>query len=287
MLTDFKRDLELMDGVEYDYLKLLYYDLSPQFSSDYRSYEYSRLCTILEGKKHVSVNKNTSFTYEPGQFILLPPHSHVHMDIDVPTKALVFELSDSLLKKVVENISIDLEVNDSSLHEDKFFKGRINDELGHCLKRLTDISVKPDKNKAFLIDLYAQELVYNLVKIKGIQQVMHVAHNNPLHKAIQHIQDHIKEPISILQLAYNLNMSEANFCHSFKKLMGMTPKEYITNLKMTKAKDMLKNQNVTEVTYDLGYENISHFIALFKTKFGITPKQFQCIEKAPVVNKIG
>lgn len=284
MLTNFSRDLELNDGLETDYLKLLYYDLSPM-SCDYKSYEYSRLCTILEGYKRVSVNKDTQFTYKPGQFILLPPQSHIHMDIDIPTRALVFELNDSLLKKVTEKISLDMDTDYDSLKENRFFLGSTKDELGSCLNKLANVSIKPDKNKEFLLDLYAQELVYNLIQIKGIQQVITLEHNNPIHKAMQYIQENIRQPISISQLAYDLNMSETNFCNSFKKIMGITPKEYITNLKLTLAKDMLKNQNVTEVAYDLGYDNISHFIALFKNKYGITPKQFKSIGQVPVVYK--
>lgn len=284
MLTDFNRGLELVDGLETDYLKLLYYDLAP-ISCDYKSYEYSRLCTIIEGAKHVTVDKGIQFTYKPGQFMLLPPHSNVHMDIEVPTKALVFELNDSLVKKVSEKISIDLNANYNSLQEDRFFCSNINGELGKCLERLSDAAVNPDKNKEFLLNLYAQELVYYLIQIKGVQQIVNLEQNNPIHKSIQYIQSHIMEPISINLLAYDLNMSEANFSNSFKKVMGVTPKEYITNLKLTKAKDMLKDQNVTEVAYDLGYDNISHFIALFKNRYGITPKQFKSIGNAPVIYK--
>ena len=47
-----------------------------------------------------------------------------------------------------------------------------------------------------------------------------------------------------------------------------------TNLKLHKAKEMLKYQSVTEVAFSLGYENISHFINIFKRNFGITPKQY-------------
>ncbi len=284
MLTDFSRDLELVDDLETDYLKLLYYNLAP-ISCDYKSYEYSRLCTILEGSKNVTVNDGIQFTYKPGQFMLLPPHSNVHMNIEIPTKALVFELNDNLLKKVSEKISVDISADYDALQDDRFFCGNVNAELGKCLERLSEASVKPDKGKEFLLDIYAQELVYYLMQIKGIQQIVSLEQNNPIHKSIKYIRDHIMEPISISLLAYDLNMSEANFSNSFKKVMGVTPKEYITNLKLMKAKEMLKSQNVTEVAYDLGYDNISHFIALFKNKYGITPKQFKSIGNIPVIYK--
>ena len=284
MLTDFNRSLELSDGLETDYLKLLYYDLSPM-SCNYKSYENSRLCTILEGAKHVSVNKDTRFTYNPNEFILLPPNSSIHMDIDVHTKALVFEINDSLLKKVNEKISVGLNTDYETLKEDCFFLGNVDGELGNCLNRLISATIIFDKNKEFLIDLYAQELVYNLVQIKGIQQIINLEQDNPIHKALKYIQENVKQPINISQLAYSVNMSETNFCNSFKKVMGVTPKEYITNLKLAHAKDMLKNQNVTEVAFDLGYENISHFIELFKNRYGTTPKQYKSSKMITAENK--
>jgi AraC-like DNA-binding protein len=284
MLTNFNRDLELVDGLETEYLKLLYYDLPPM-SCEYKSYEYNRLCTIIEGYKHVSVNKDEKFTYKPDEFLLLPPHSNINMDIDIPTKALVIELNDNLLKKVIEKISVEMDVDYDLLKKDKFFVGSIQDELSKCLNKLTDVSTQDDKNKEFLLDLTAQELAYRLIKIKGVQQVINLEHDHPMHKSIKYIQDKILEPITISQLAYDLNMSETNFSNSFKKIYGITPKEYITNQKLAQAKEMLRNQNVTEVAYDLGYENISHFIALFKTKYGITPKQYKSIGNAPVVYK--
>lgn len=54
----------------------------------------------------------------------------------------------------------------------------------------------------------------------------------------------------------------------------MTPTDYLTNLKLNEATRLLKSNSVTEVAYDLGYENISHFINLFRKKFGLTPKQY-------------
>lgn len=282
MLTDFNRSSELTDSMESNYLKLLYYDLPPM-SCDYKSYEYSRLCTIIEGFEYASINKDTGFAYKPGQFILLPPYSNIHIDVYIPTKALVLELNNALFKKVLGKISIDMDTDYNSLKEYRFFLGSINDEIGDCLDKLLKVYVKNDKNNKFLLDLYAQELAYNLVQIKGVQQVINFEYNNPIHKSILYIQNNITKPISISQLAQDQNMSESKFSSLFKKMMGITPKEYITNFKMSLAKDMLSNQNVTEVAVNLGYDNISYFIALFKYKYGITPKQYKSIGQVPVV----
>ena len=48
----------------------------------------------------------------------------------------------------------------------------------------------------------------------------------------------------------------------------------LRRLKLNEAKNMLKFKNVTEVSMALGYDNISHFIKLFKKYYGITPKQY-------------
>ncbi|HBF38910.1 MAG TPA: AraC family transcriptional regulator [Firmicutes bacterium] len=275
MLTDFSKDLELVDRLETDYLKIFYYDFSQKFSGIYKSYEYNRLCTIIEGEKHLTVNKNDQFTYNQNQFLLLPPDSQVHMTIDVPTRALVFELNNDLIKNVSEKICMQYEIDGELLAKDRLFVEKDTLEIKESLTKFTSTIAKSDKNIDFLLDLYAQELVYNLIQIKGAYQVLNLEFDHPIYQAVKYMKDHYMQPISINQISSELKMSEAKFCQYFKKITGVAPKEYLTNLKLSKAKDMIKFTNVTEVALDLGYENISHFIALFKNKYGITPKQYK------------
>jgi AraC-like DNA-binding protein len=275
MLTSFNRDLELVNGLETNYVRILYYVLSQNYSSSYKSYEYNRLCTILEGEKHVSVDDGSKFTYDKDKFLLLPPNSTIHMDIPVPTKALVFELNNVLLKNVTEKVSIDYDIDYNSLIKDNVLTSRLNKEIQGSITKIDSVLTKSNKNVEFLLDLYAQELVYNLIQIKGVNQVLNLETNNPVYKAVKYMHENCMSPISISQISSDLNMSDANFCQYFKKITGVTPKEYLTNLKLSKAKDMIRNASVTETAFELGYENISHFIALFKNKYGITPKQYK------------
>ena len=70
-------------------------------------------------------------------------------------------------------------------------------------------------------------------------------------------------------------MSESSLCQYFKKVTGVTPNQYLTKIKLEKAQEMLKTASVTETAFNLGYQNISHFIMLFKNVYGITPKQYK------------
>ena len=110
MLNDFDRRLETLEGFETDYVRLLYYDLPKNFSSLYRTYNYTRFCTIVSGEKHVRLDNENEFTYGKDNYLLLPANTTVQMDMDVHTRALVFELNDDLIKDVLSKVEIDEEI---------------------------------------------------------------------------------------------------------------------------------------------------------------------------------
>lgn len=275
MLHNFNRALELPDRLETNYLRILYYDFPQKYSDVYKSYEYTRLCTILEGEKQISVNQTDTFKYDDNKFLLMPPGSNVYMTIDQPTRALVFELSDTLIKTVSENVSVNYAVNYDLLIKDQLLCSRENLEFKDILNKIKTLLSTKNKDTEYILDLYAQELVYNLFKIKGVRQIVNLESDNPVNKAIQYMKDRYMMPISIKQISDELDMSEANFCQYFKKITGISPKEYLTNIKMEKAKTIIKQESITDAAYDLGYENISHFISLFKDRYGVTPKQYK------------
>ena len=272
MLHNFSRCLEVKDGFETNHLKVLYYDLKAGFSGTYRSYEYSRICTILEGEKHVTINNGSEFAYTPMDFVYLPPHSHIEMTMPINTKAIVYELDNHIVSNIQNQIQSRLEVDlnlEPKIHVDKHKFDTIKPEINRIMQALST----DDQDKSFLVDILTQELVYNMIKHNFIKQ----SPSNELslvEYTLNYMHSHFNESISLSELAYNRHVSASCLTKNFKKSTGFTPKEYLNTIKMKKAKEMLSTQTVTETSYNLGYEHISHFINLFKRFYGVTPKQY-------------
>lgn len=272
----FNRNIELSDGLETDYIRLLYYEFDHYYKDFYKSYEYYRVCTIIEGSKHIEVDNADCFDYNKDQFVVLPPESAVTMEMTEPTKCLVLEISDALLDKICNKVCINTEAETSPLEREKhpLFKGS-SSLIESDLEKIKTTALGDSNGKEFLIDLYVQEMTYKLLSYMSNCFIINKKFNHPVNRAIELMKTGYRQNISLSEIAGSLNMSQSHFSICFKKITGLSPNVYYTNIKLNEAKKMLKDNSVTEVAYDLGYDNISHFIRLFFEKFRITPKQFQ------------
>ncbi len=273
MIHNFDRSLEKNNNYETEYLKILYYDLSKDYKEVYKSYQYNRLCTIVNGTKHVKINNGKEFDYNQSEFILLPPNSSVQMEIKEDTIAVVYEISDKLIEDTRNHIQNKFEV-DAIDAKNSVTKEKFNADLQAPLKRINEYCSGKDPNKTFLIDLCAQELTYNLIKDFLITPDPSNKYFDPVDYTLNFLKENICQTVAINEIAAHLNMSASNLTASFKKKTSMTPKEYQNLLKLKSSKEALKHKNVTEVCYDLGFENVSYFIKLFKNYYGETPKQY-------------
>ena len=96
-------------------------------------------------------------------------------------------------------------------------------------------------------------------------------------KVEHYIEQHFAETITITQLAELGNMSVSNFIRTFKKEMNITPKEYLIQIRIEKAKKMLRRNewSVTEVSMRCGFNSSAHFSTSFTKLVGMTPTEYK------------
>ena len=101
--------------------------------------------------------------------------------------------------------------------------------------------------------------------------------NRKQKRNLQHFMEkNFDKPLKVGDYAYLTGRSPASFLRDFKRQFNTTPKKWLMGRRLEKAHQLLtsKDITVTEVAYEIGYENISHFIKAFKQKYNLSPKQF-------------
>lgn len=96
-------------------------------------------------------------------------------------------------------------------------------------------------------------------------------------KIAGYVQEHIREPIRVNDIAKFLDYSESYMCRAFKKETGSTVSEYINDEKIEEAKLLLLSTNSTiiDLALTLGYSSQAYFTTLFKRRVGMTPVEYR------------
>jgi len=103
-------------------------------------------------------------------------------------------------------------------------------------------------------------------------------HGDPLvAKAQDWLKKNRTQTVEYDNLAQTLKMSRRSLERRFKKATGMTPLSYVQKLRVEQAKQMLEDGTHTfnEITYAVGYEDISFFRKIFVRLTGLRPKEYQ------------
>lgn len=94
--------------------------------------------------------------------------------------------------------------------------------------------------------------------------------------AIEYINKHYEDDISLYSVAKYVNLNSAYFSHFFKKNTGKNFTDYLLDLRIAKAKELILSGNLKteEICHKVGYKSISYFCKIFKGVTGLTPRQF-------------
>jgi AraC-like DNA-binding protein len=121
----------------------------------------------------------------------------------------------------------------------------------------------------FLIKIFKQYCV------KPLSQDILLTNNN-INLAKQYIEDNINSNITVNEISTYLNISEFYFFKIFKQAYNISPHAFLLNQKICRAKQLLiKGNNISDIAYELGFSDQSHFNKVFKYYVAATPYEYK------------
>lgn len=121
------------------------------------------------------------------------------------------------------------------------------------------------------------ELFYDHAIIKNIEDEKYSIQKNLLKPVIKYIKNNFSHEITLSTLSNIIPMSEGQFCRVFKKVMKVTPFQFLMRYRILQSCNLLieTDKKIGEIANLSGFNNISYYNKVFLTVIGCSPKQYR------------
>ncbi|MCH2176157.1 MAG: AraC family transcriptional regulator [Lentisphaeria bacterium] len=98
-----------------------------------------------------------------------------------------------------------------------------------------------------------------------------------IQKAILYMERFFMQDIGINEISIHVGLSTSHLHNKFKRVMGITPHQFIIDLRMRDAKHRLVSQDdpIKRIAYEVGYSNVENFCREFKKRIKVTPAKYR------------
>jgi AraC-like DNA-binding protein len=247
------------------------------------------LASMLEGKKVMHLEDQDSFEFLPGESLILPSNETMCIDFPEaqslnPTRCLAMAISEAKIEQVVNLMNermIKAEGSGAWQMLDYNFHFTNDAAIYQILNRLLYLFTEEHPSKDLFVDNMLQELVVRVLQANQRKVYQEKAKNlsssNRIAYVVNHMKENFQQSLSVNKLSDMACMSESHFFKVFKNETGLSPTEYLNQLRIEHAADLLNNPNrkINSIFMDCGFENRSYFNRLFKRMKKLSPSQYQ------------
>lgn len=155
--------------------------------------------------------------------------------------------------------------------------GKVHDELAELIKQVYNSSGM-ERLILFLktLDLFAKTTDYQLLSSPGYTYLYNIADTERINKIMCFLMENYNKEIKMNELAAFVNLNVSSFCRYFRSKTHKTCSQFVNEIRIAHACKLLINRNMTvsEICYETGYNNISHFNRQFKLITRLTAREY-------------
>ncbi|KGA95962.1 transcriptional regulator [Alkalihalobacillus alcalophilus ATCC 27647 = CGMCC 1.3604] len=237
-------------------------------------YPYYHWIQTVEGEGKISFN-NEEMNLTKGKGVLLfphTPHKYYPKSNNWSTICMTFggSAADSILNALqINRTAAYMETDEGSFQEIIF-----------------QMIEAVEEEETFLQLDYSKDLYHFLIMIKKFGQM----NNHPslsqsyekIKPVVSWLEQKLGEDIRLPDMARYAKMSSQYLNLLFRESFGMSPYSYLIQLRIRESKRLLISEegySLKEITKKVGFKDVSHFVATFRRKEGITPKKYRNLHK--------
>lgn len=237
------------------------------------------VCLILQGRKETAV-RDRSIALSAGEALVvshdLPVVARItQAERGRPYLAMIVTLDTTLLRGLYDEVG-DVPFEDTDLHA--LAAHRADPGLVEALSRYIALASNPVEARV-LLPLIRKEVHFRLLMAPNggmLRQLLrHGSHASQVARAIRHLRENFRGPVSIPELASRVGMSPSSLYKHFKAVTSTTPLQYLKELRLLEARRLLSEggHTVSSAAYEVGYESPNQFSREFSRKFGVSPRR--------------
>ncbi|MBO5938686.1 MAG: helix-turn-helix domain-containing protein [Clostridia bacterium] len=245
------------------------------------SHDFLEIVYILQGSGIHEIG-DTTYTMFPGCLYIVDSGEVHNLHFHETSEYYNLFLKEDFLQEIT------LSLDGAEVDALSFLRGRKNSEpfvrfsaeknrliqelFGQCYFELH----KAEAPERALVRHYLSLLL--LEYASALRQIDHTREPDViLPRAIDYINRHYKEPLSIDEIARRYNYNPVYFGRLFQKYYGCPIKSYISDLRLTFAGELLEttSYSIDEIVLQAGFGNKLQFYKKFKERFGCTPKEYK------------
>jgi len=128
-----------------------------------------------------------------------------------------------------------------------------------------------------ILDQLATSKEYTILNADGYALEIETQDNDRVELIYNFVRNNYKRHITLDEVAYEISMTVPSFCRYFKKISGKTFTQFVNEYRLVHASKLLAEMpyNITEICFECGFSNFSHFNKLFKKFTGKSPSVYR------------
>ena len=118
---------------------------------------------------------------------------------------------------------------------------------------------------------------YTILNADGFALELQVQDNDRINVVFNYVKDHFQEPIQLETVSNMVSMTTPSFCRYFKKITNKTFTNFVNDYRLVHASKLLSEntKSITEICFESGFNNFSHFNKSFKAFTGKSASQYR------------